>query len=239
MIHKAVTSVMRRVRCRECGEVNEVPDEGDLPRCEFCEQSLRTGTVLTWLEDGEVAAEEPATTVADNRSFPCECGASGGPKPSDPSICFRCGGVLPTARSSPDIETERLGDGNPSSSSTEASPLAWVLRLADGRWRRIGDGILIVRGDPDSNTDMRMVALSTKYVSRKHAWLRAVGRSVEVLDLASRNGTWIDGGRIEPLQPTLVPDSDDVPIWFSRREHALLVVDRRGSAEQAGGTGQT
>ena len=34
-------AAMRKIRCNECGNENEVPDEGDLPRCEACDQSLQ------------------------------------------------------------------------------------------------------------------------------------------------------------------------------------------------------
>ena len=45
-----------------------------------------------------------------------------------------------------------------------------------------------------------------EFVSRKHVWVRRRGDGVEVTDLGSANGTYVNGTRVRA--PTLMQDSD-------------------------------
>ena len=100
---------MPRIKCNVCGNENEVPDGGDLPRCEFCDESLRTGTWLS--EEADETDLEPAQTETDevqpSPREPCTCEGSGGPMPDDPTTCFLCGGVLPEPTDAPAAAEER------------------------------------------------------------------------------------------------------------------------------------
>ena len=217
---------MRRIRCNACGNENEVPDEGNLPRCGACEESLRTGTWLNEEADetdlGPEQTEE-ATANPDEAppppQEPCSCEDAGGPMPDDPTTCFLCGGVLPEPNDPP-APVEILPDAEP-----EPKTIFCSLLLADGRRVPVAEGILVARGDPASVTSPRIVHVPTSTVSRKHAWLRVRGRNVELVDLGSTNGTYIEGRRIEPLRPVEVAPTGVIQISFSRNLRATLTFD--------------
>jgi pSer/pThr/pTyr-binding forkhead associated (FHA) protein len=63
------------------------------------------------------------------------------------------------------------------------------------------NGIVLGRDDrlgPPFSTD--------EFVSRSHVWVRRRGNAVEVTDLGSANGTYVNGTRVRA--PTLMQDSD-------------------------------
>ncbi len=53
-------------------------------------------------------------------------------------------------------------------------------------------------------------------VSRRHALIRVTGREYEVIDLASRNGTWLYDQRLIPNKPYLLPDGSLLRIGQER-----------------------
>jgi hypothetical protein len=53
----------------------------------------------------------------------------------------------------------------------------------------------------DTVLDLTSMAAFSMGVSRRHAMLRRAGSDFEVLDLASRNGTWLNAERLVPNQP--------------------------------------
>ena len=197
---------MRRIKCSACGEVNEVPDEGDLPRCGACCESLRTGTRLPDPGPTPVNPYEPQPPPQE----PCTCKGSGGPMPDDPTTCFMCGGLLPE----PDDPSE-----------PEPKTISCSLFLADGRRVPVAEGILVARGDPASVASPHIVNVNTPTVSRKHAWLRVRGQNVEIVDLGSTNGTYIEGRRLEPLRPVEIEPTRSVQISFGRNLRATLTFD--------------
>ena len=190
--------------------------------------------------DGAGAAgggeERPGAGPGEARDE-CRCGGSGGPMPGDPATCFQCGGRLPDASDDRDADTDsgrydtareaadaRVEPDPPRGPRAGARPCTLV--LADGRRFPVGEGLLVSRCDPSVTTDMRVAPVGTPTVSRKHAWLRMAGGRVEVVDLGSTNGTWVDGSRIEPLRPTVVAPDGDVAIAFGRGLRATLTFDR-------------
>ena len=217
---------MRNIKCGECGNVNEVADAGDLPRCEFCDQSLRTGSPVSAPADGkETGAPDPdpaQTEAADEPGLPhpappepCSCDDGGSPMTDDPETCFLCGGVLPGP--SP-------ADESPAAPEQEPEAISCSLILADGRSIPVAGGLLVTRGDP-GGAFPHIVNVSTATVSRKHAWLRVTGREVEIVDLCSTNGTWIEGRRIHPLQPEKVAPAGSMRISFGHSLQATLAFD--------------
>ena len=215
---------MRRIKCNECGKVNEVPDEGDLPRCE-CDASLRTGTLLN--EEADETDLEPAPVDPDEvqppPQEPCRCERAGGPSPDDPTTCFLCGGVLPEPTDAPAAAESE----SPPAAEPEPKAISCSLLLADGRGVPVAEGILVARGDTASVASPHIVNVSTPTVSRKHAWLRVRGQNVELVDLGSTNGTYIEGRRIEPLRPVEVEiePTRSVQISFGRSLQATLTFD--------------
>ena len=205
---------MRRIKCNACGNENEVSDEGDLPRCRFCDGSLRTGTWLN--EEAEETDPGPAPANPDEiqppPQEPCTCDGAGGPTSDDPTTCFLCGGVLPR----PEPEPRPAPEPRPTSCS---------LLLTDGRCIPVAEGILVARGDAASVASPHIVHVPTSTVSRKHAWLCVRGQSVEIVDLGSTNGTYIEGRRIEPLCPVEIEPTRSVQISFGRNLRATLTFD--------------
>ena len=244
---------MRSIECRDCGGVNEVADTGDLPRCMHCGHSLLTGILREPPPDDHGAgtggetdgptgtgegggAGGPGITGSrrDEAPPPCRCEGGGGPMPDDPTTCFQCGGRLPAARRESGAErgstsagADLIESADPADPAESFGPTTrtCTLFLADGRQVPVGDGVLVSRCDPATATDMRVVAVATRTVSRKHAWLRVAGGKVEVLDLGSTNGTWVAGRRIEPLRPVEVAPRGSVEISFSQALRATLTFD--------------
>lgn len=86
-------------------------------------------------------------------------------------------------------------------------------RLADGALERMviafeprpgssGAVILVGRG-PSSD-----VVLPFETISRTHAQISRVGRDLVVTDQRSKNGSWLNGERLEPLKPYVAKDGD-------------------------------
>ncbi len=218
---------MRKIRCNACGSENEVPDEGDLPRCEACDASLRTGTWLNEEADETDSGPEQTKEATANPDEapppprePCSCADAGGPMPDDPTTCFLCGGVLPEPTDAPAAAV------SPPAAEPEPKAISCSLLLADGRRIPVAEGILVARGDPASVTSPHIVNVSTPTVSRKHAWLRVHGQNVELVDLNSTNGTYIEGRRLKPLRPEEIEPTRNVQISFGRNLQATLEFNR-------------
>ena len=214
---------MRRIRCNACGNENEVPDEGDLPRCESCDESLHTGTWLSEEADETDPAQTEATANPDEvqppPQKPCTCEGSGGPMPDDPTTCFLCGGVLPEPTDAP------AAADSPPAAEPEPRAISCSLLLADGRRISVAEGILVARGDAASVASPHIVNVPIPTVSRKHAWLHVRGQNVELVDLGSTNGTYIEGRRIEPLRPVEIAPTGSVQISFGHNLRATLAFD--------------
>ena len=214
---------MRRIRCNACGNENEVPDEGDLPRCESCDESLRTGTWLS--EEADETDPGPAPDNLDEiqppPQEPCTCKGSGGPASGDPTTCFQCGGLLPEPTDAPAAAESE----SPPAAEPEPRAISCSLLLTDGRRVPVAEGLLVARGGPASVASPHIVNVNIPTVSRKHAWLGVRGQNVEIVDLGSTNGTYIEETRIEPLRPVEIEPTKNVQISFGRNLRATLAFD--------------
>ena len=212
---------MRKIKCNACGNENEVPDEGELPRCESCDESLHTGTWLSEEADETDLGPAPANPdeVQPPPQEPCTCDGAGGPTSDDPTTCFLCGGVLPEPTDAP------AATDSPPVAEPEPKAISCSLLLADGRRIPVAEGILVARGDAASVASPCIVHVPTPTVSRKHAWLRVRGQNVEIVDLGSTNGTYLEGRRLEPLHPVEIEPPSSVQISFGRNLRATLAFD--------------
>jgi pSer/pThr/pTyr-binding forkhead associated (FHA) protein len=87
-----------------------------------------------------------------------------------------------------------------------------------GQTVAVPDELVVGRSDAD-------LVLEDQEVSRRHAVLRARTGGIEVEDLGSRNGTWIDGEQI--AVPVVLQSGTVLRIGKSE---AVLVADRRVTA---------
>jgi DNA-binding winged helix-turn-helix (wHTH) protein len=79
-----------------------------------------------------------------------------------------------------------------------------ALRWPGGR-AVLGSGEHVLGRDADLP-----VCLTSASVSRRHALLRVAGDAVTLEDLGSKNGTWVNGQRIEAARAAALADADEV-----------------------------
>jgi hypothetical protein len=97
----------------------------------------------------------------------------------------------------------------------EAEPAAaktgWRLKAADGKSLPLADGVTkIGRGEGND------VQLKELKVSRFHAELTAAGDRLEVMDLGSTNGTFVNEERLAPREPRALAPGDEVRFGAAR-----------------------
>lgn len=133
----------------------------------------------------------------------------------------------------------------------------WVLDLhVDGvttSFRlEVDQRLLIGRADGNINPDMNLTPFHglEKGVSRRHAVIVATGDRLEIIDLKSTNGTFINGQRLQPFKPYRLRHGDELntgevrldltldvmPVHLSPRWHQPWV--RRRSVKSAAGYGR-
>lgn len=92
--------------------------------------------------------------------------------------------------------------------------------------QRLETELIIGRDDPlsDDQPDLDLSDLGgyQQGISRRHAALRLVDQRLELVDLGSRNGTFLNGERLTPHQPAYILTGDEirlgkmrVPIWVN------------------------
>ena len=86
-----------------------------------------------------------------------------------------------------------------------------VLHVINGRFERtefpLEEDVVLVGRSPE--THIRLNDLS---VSRSHMKILRRGDGYRILDLESRNGTWVDGRRIEPNIEVPVTDGQHISV---------------------------
>lgn len=249
---------MDSVVCRECGARNEV-QAGARPPCEACGASLRLGTLAPPAREREAeaavppavppshddrrasgveaeceGAAEPGAPSSGAARERCRCDR-GGPRPDDPTVCFRCGGRLPMPGvSDGEASAGRQPAGTrqrPADDAADASAPRCTLVLAGGHRVRVGSGILI-SGESSYYTRPKVLFIDSRTVSRKHAWLREDMGKVEIVDLGSTNGTWIEGCRIEAFRAVEIGPKARVRISFGRGVRAALEFASNGEVRE-------
>lgn len=129
------------------------------------------------------------------------CGTCGRLAPGAQQTCAFCGSPLTAA-----------------SSSAGAGPA--VLELPAGRRVRVDPDTTIVLGREAPNTEVCAALSSCDAVSRRHASLLIAGGVVQVTDLDSVNGTYVNGRRAEP---TAVADLDR-PVQIGLGQEVTIVL---------------
>ncbi len=64
------------------------------------------------------------------------------------------------------------------------------------------------RSKKDNSVDIQIKELLDLYISRKHCKIYNDGEKLEVMDIGSRNGTYVNDGRIKPGEKVILKDRD-------------------------------
>jgi predicted component of type VI protein secretion system len=89
------------------------------------------------------------------------------------------------------------------------------------RWELLKPTMIIGR---DADCD---IVVNDRQVSRHHSKIIRAGASYKLLDLASKNGTYVNGGQLSPGQEHLLDDGDQIGVALSCR---LVFVDAGATA---------
>lgn len=133
-------------------------------------------------------------------------------------ICVYCGASLDKSPTGPPTTQQVKGPRVAASEKTRqpapemAIPDKGLALYITGSVKPIAirteDEFLIGRlGDDPSEplVDLAEVEGFTLGISRRHVMIRAAGEGYEIIDLNSKNGTWLDGKRLVPNQPYALP----------------------------------
>ena len=84
---------------------------------------------------------------------------------------------------------------------------------------RVQEGQAMIIGRDPSRCNLILGEYNT--ISGRHCCLELKGTTLTVTDLGSTNGTWLNGVRLLPNQPTAVPDSSE--LWLAGKNCTLQV----------------
>lgn len=84
---------------------------------------------------------------------------------------------------------------------------------------RVQEGQAMIIGRDPSRCNLILGEYNT--ISGRHCCLELKGTMLTVTDLGSTNGTWLNGVRLLPNQPTAVPDSSE--LWLAGKNCTLQV----------------
>ncbi len=78
---------------------------------------------------------------------------------------------------------------------------------------QIGARIFLAEGETTvGRSEACKVVVDAESVSRSHCSLFVAGHEVRLLDLGSTNGTWVNGRRLQPAEPTLLKVGDRIEL---------------------------
>ncbi len=162
------------------------------------------------------------TSILENRITCPNCGHE---NKTTSLVCKRCGRLLQERNDAPE---PRLY-AKPKEAATEAAGAVesggtyfgaggvLVMHIRDSiapLTVRLGDELIIGRFDPQNkmfpDLDLSLYDALDKGVSRRHAAIRRNGDALNVVDLDSPNGTFLNGQRLPPQQPSVLHDGDEL-----------------------------
>ena len=80
-------------------------------------------------------------------------------------------------------------------------PVNAVAVMPEGLATPIAQGLLLGREVPGADRALAAVLSGRFGVSRVHTWIGCIDNQITILDLGSRNGTWVAGQRLQPGSP--------------------------------------
>ncbi len=171
-------------------------------RCVVCGTSLRTVAVKYAVADASSGADavssppEGAHQSAMNPGGMAETGAlprctCKSPNPAE-RVCSACGGLIDAAALA--VSESRCEPRE--QLAREGCPKLRIAGIAD---IGIGNGVLLGRDALAVQPELARALAGFRGVSARHAWFGVTSRGVIVLDMGSRNGTWLKGQRLIPF----------------------------------------
>lgn len=192
-----------------------------------CEQAACTGP-LTYAEElyaaeedvvagvltGEAAAataepadaDGPALGTESSEEGVCEC-MTPEPSSSRSGHCWVCGDRLrpdTVTENVPPVAHPETGPSVAPNPTPASRRKVAVLQWPTGAQVGIAAGLLVGREVPCTSLALGRAMQDCATLSRVHAWLGWSDAGLTVVDLASRNGTWVDGKRLPPGLPRVI-----------------------------------
>jgi hypothetical protein len=187
-----------KLRCLACETLNE-PGAPECVRAE-CGADLRYADKVHAPDDdlsgpaaGGVGAALDAELHHGQEPAYCDCDPAKR-SASTATTCFICDRLYrpqPPESAAPQPPVERQ----------EGRPETAVIVLSGGIAVAIRQGLLLGREVHGLDSHAAAALRSHAGISRVHAWIARERDSITVLDLGSRNGTWVAGRRLGPGDP--------------------------------------
>ncbi|GAB4445619.1 MAG: FHA domain-containing protein [Anaerolineae bacterium] len=164
---------------------------------------------------------EKRTTTLDSRITCPYCGYE---NPVISLICKRCGRLLDRDAAAQAAQAATPARGvsapgpTPQSARSRFGPDdTLVIHVQGSRTPlkvRLEEELVIGRSDPSNNAfpglDLSLYDALEKGVSRRHAAIRREGETLQLIDLSSPNGTFLNETRLTPRQPYPLRDGDEL-----------------------------
>ena len=207
-------------QCIQCGHLNEpwevmcVNCPSDLLQAqEVFESAAESPDVSANEGRGSDAESDPDPTIGsasrNTEQPPCDCPAPGG---DSGATCFACGGL---------IGNEQWASTASQSKSDASSQL--LVMLPNGVRKELVAGVFLGRDLAHAGQQTASALGSLMGVSRSHAWLCSSGNGVIVVDLGSRNGTWLGTERLQPWTSRFIDDTD-LPVEIRLGARGLIQI---------------
>lgn len=188
-----MNSIVEKLECSNCGYRNDMFRRRQ--GCAECTASLTDAKIVDEAppqtespepEDEPSPSSKDGSISAESR---CTC-ATPISTPENPHLCQYCDGLIVTAQR----ETAEFAGEKRAVAAQVTLAISGVCEIA------VGVGMVVGRERTEMVPRKLMDLLSNAAgVSRKHAWFGSDEDYLYIVDLGSRNGTWVDYERLTPL----------------------------------------
>jgi hypothetical protein len=173
-----------RKRCAYCPELNDP----EAMVCRNCGQDLSYAEEVYGAGPNPEASPDSPSGSGDPGHV-CDCPAGQARPGAD--VCLFCDGRIAAAGDS----------AGPAQRPEPRYPPKPALVLPGGSRTAIGTGLLIGRDAQAVHPGPAERLAGFPGVSRRHVWIGTEPESVVLIDLGSRNGTWVEGVRLASALP--------------------------------------
>lgn len=196
-----------KLLCPSCRRRNELGS----PACTACGGELTYATEVAdepevppgqQAETGPGPQESPSASGGANDDAICTCAF---PEGDVGEIHFACGGRIVAL---PPRAKRQSVDAEPAAGASGRVGEGARLLLPGGVYVPVGCGCLLGRGVDDNVTGILALLRPFPGVSRRHAWIGDVEGNLTLIDLDSRNGTWIGDTRLQAWRVHVLPANE-------------------------------